>query len=353
MPRWRVSLSDRCRRELVSDRGVMGKAAKGATRRKAGQGRPAARRHQFRATAATAASKAEKIVLPGGIATADAFRIVAGSVLRQIISNQPAVQAGNPDGVHQMRIGLRRMRAAISIFAELLQDAETDRLKRELRWLTGRLGPARDLHLLARQIRRSRASDPARPRRLADVEARRDQAFAGAKRAVASSRHRALLCDLAQWIEAGEWSTAPRLDDSRGDAAGFADQVFAKRARKVMRRATELRELNVEQRHRLRIAAKKLYYAIGFFETLFPGRKDRNRLASFQLRLKSLLDQLGALNDIAVQQQLTGTLPGAVKKRSRSNGAEPSRLEKVKIDRLLEAASRAGRELTEAKRFWT
>jgi hypothetical protein len=167
MPRWRVSLSDRCRRELVSDRGVMGKAAKGATRRKAGQGRPAARRHQFRATAATAASKAEKIVLPGGIATADAFRIVAGSVLRQIISNQPAVQAGNPDGVHQMRIGLRRMRAAISIFTELLQDAETDRLKRELRWLTGRLGPARDLHLLAgksggrgRAIRRVCAGSP-------------------------------------------------------------------------------------------------------------------------------------------------------------------------------------------------
>ena len=52
------------------------------------------------------------------------------------------------------------MRAAISIFAELLQDDETLRLKRELRWLTGRLGPARDLHLLARQIRRSRSQRP-------------------------------------------------------------------------------------------------------------------------------------------------------------------------------------------------
>jgi len=338
---------------MVSDRDVMGKAATGAARRKAGLGRPAAVRHQFRATAATVASKAEKIVLPAGIATADAFRIVAGSVLRQIISNQPAVQAGNPDGVHQMRIGLRRMRAAISIFAELLQDAETDRLKRELRWLTGRLGPARDLHLLARQIRRSRSSDAARLRRLADVEIRRAQAFVGAQRAIVSSRYRALLRDLAQWIEAGEWSTTPILDDNGRDAAEFADQVVAKRARKVMRRATELRELNVEQRHRLRIAAKKLYYATGFFETLFSDRKDRDRLVVFQVRLKSLLDELGALNDIAVQQQLSETLSGAVEKRGRSNGAEPSRLERAKIDRLLEAASRAGRELSEAKRFWT
>ena len=204
-----VSLFDRCHRVLVSDRGVMGKAATGAARRKAGQGRPAAVRRQFRATAATAASKAEKVVLPADIATADAFRIVAGSVLRQIISNQPAVSATNPDGVHQMRIGLRRMRAAISIFAELLQDDETLRLKRELRWLTGRLGPARDLHLLARQIRRSRSRDPGRQSQLADVDLRRAKAFAGAKRAVASSRYRALLRDLARWIEAGEWAANP------------------------------------------------------------------------------------------------------------------------------------------------
>jgi CHAD domain-containing protein len=292
-------------------------------------------------------------VLPSGIATAEAFRIIAGSVLRHVISNQQAVLATNPDGVHQMRIGLRRMRAAISIFAELAQDDETLRLKRELRWLTGRLGPARDLHLLARQIRRSRSRDPGRQSQLADVEARRAKAFAGAQRAIASSRYRALLRDLARWIEAGEWAATPTLDDRLRDAADFADRVIAKRARKVLRRATELRELNVEQRHRLRIAAKKLYYAIGFFETLFSDRSARNRLANFQLKLKSLLDQLGALNDIAVQQQLTDTFSGAVDKRSRSNGAAPPRQDRAKIDRLLDSASRAGRDLAETKRFWT
>jgi CHAD domain-containing protein len=250
-----------------------------------------------------------------------------------------------------MRIGLRRMRAAISIFAELLQDDETLRLKRELRWLTGRLGPARDLHLLAKQIRRSR--EPARDRLIAEVDQRRAQAFAGAKRAIASSRYRALLHDLARWIEAGEWSTMSTLDDSRGAAANFADQLLAKRARKVMRRATKLRELSVERRHRLRIAAKKLYYATGFFETLFNDRSARNRLESFQLKLKSLLDELGALNDIAVQQQLSGTLSSVAAKRGGANGAEPSRHQRVKLDRLLESASQAGGELAEAKRFWT
>ena len=153
----------------------------------------------------------------------------------------------------------------------------------------------------------------------------------GAKRAVASSRYRALLRDLARWIEAGEWAATPTLDDSLRDAADFADRVIAKRARKVLRRATELRELNVEQRHRLRIAAKKLYYAIGFFETLFTDRGYRNRLTSFQLKLKSLLDELGALNDIAVQQQTDRNLV------ERNWQAQP-------IERCRTAAARPGQD---------
>jgi triphosphatase len=43
--------------------------------------------------------------------------------------------------VHQMRVGLRRLRAAISLFAKLLGDQEPERVKSELKWLTGELVP--------------------------------------------------------------------------------------------------------------------------------------------------------------------------------------------------------------------
>jgi triphosphatase len=55
-------------------------------------------------------------------------------------------------GVHQMRVGLRRLRAAISLFAGILQDPQTAALKDELKWLTGELGPARELEVLVTQV---------------------------------------------------------------------------------------------------------------------------------------------------------------------------------------------------------
>jgi CHAD domain-containing protein len=41
---------------------------------------------------------------------------VSNSCLRQVVANEKSVGAGQPEGVHQMRIGLRRLRAAIAFF---------------------------------------------------------------------------------------------------------------------------------------------------------------------------------------------------------------------------------------------
>jgi triphosphatase len=60
------------------------------------------------------AVKAERVVLAPDTATRDAFRLIAVSCLKQIVANKSALLAGNPEGVHQMRVGLRRLRAAMS-----------------------------------------------------------------------------------------------------------------------------------------------------------------------------------------------------------------------------------------------
>ena len=76
---------------------------------------------------------AEKIRLQRGMNTADAFRIIGRSILRHIAGNETAVRRSDSEGVHQMRVGLRRLRAAISLFAKLLGDQETERVKAELK----------------------------------------------------------------------------------------------------------------------------------------------------------------------------------------------------------------------------
>jgi len=72
--------------------------------------------------------------------------------LNQIVNNHGALTKGDPEGVHQMRVGLRRLRAAMSLFAALLGDRQTAAIKNELKWLAGELGPARELDVLVSRV---------------------------------------------------------------------------------------------------------------------------------------------------------------------------------------------------------
>jgi triphosphatase len=94
------------------------------------------------------AVRAEKIRVRRGMSTTDAFRSIARSILRDIAANEAAVRKFDSKGVHQMRVRLRRLSAAISLFS--IDDQETERVKAELKWLTGELAPARDLDVYVR-----------------------------------------------------------------------------------------------------------------------------------------------------------------------------------------------------------
>src|SRR5215468_12693689 len=61
--------------------------------------------------------RAAPIDLPAGANTRDAFKMIGLGCLKQIINNEAALIRGDHEGVHQMRVGLRRLRAAISLFA--------------------------------------------------------------------------------------------------------------------------------------------------------------------------------------------------------------------------------------------
>ena len=146
---------------------------------------------------------AEKIRLQRGMNTADAFRIIGRSILRHIAANEAAVRRSDSEGVHQMRVGLRRLRAAISLFAKLLGDQETERVQSELKWLTGKLAPARDLDVYMRNeiepLRRDAPTRRGMKELTGALTLRRAAAFGKAKAAVevaalsfASARHAAM-----------------------------------------------------------------------------------------------------------------------------------------------------------------
>ncbi len=315
----------------------------------------------------SSAAKADPVVLSPDTATRDAFGVIAASCVKQVIDNKPALLAGDPEGVHQMRIGLRRLRAAISLFSDILQQSEKEAIQNELKWLAQELGPAREFEVFL-----TRVVAPARRhhtrlmgmRRLSDdlVEQRRSS-DERARNAVRSERFRHLLLNVATWLEIGEWRH-PHSDLLRelGDMpiATSAGAQLRRLSKKIRKRGPLLTKLDPHKRHKLRIQAKKLRYATDFFETVFSGKKASKLRRAFLSTLEDVQDCLGDLNDIAVHENLTADI---AKSSAPNTQAEdrPQRAfaagvlmghEDARLNSVLAAAVASSEAFARTKPFW-
>jgi CHAD domain-containing protein len=54
----------------------------------------------------------------------------------------------------------------------------------------------------------------------------------------------------------------------------------------------------------LRIRVKKIRYAVEFFETLFPSKREKKQLARLSRHLKKIQDALGGLNDFVAHREM-------------------------------------------------
>ncbi|MFL5134513.1 MAG: CHAD domain-containing protein, partial [Microvirga sp.] len=121
--------------------------------------------------------KAGRIVVPTTAASAEAFQMIARSCLSQIIRNEALLRrSGAPELLHQMRVGFRRLDAAISLFKPMLQDRDSDAIRTELRWAGKKLAPARDLDVLIARLRKANDTDMSLPV-LEEAERRRAEAI--------------------------------------------------------------------------------------------------------------------------------------------------------------------------------
>lgn len=241
---------------------------------------------------------------------ASAFAKIGLSCLHHLAGNEGAVRRASPEGVHQMRVGLRRLRAAMSVFKEIAQDERTQAIKDELKWLTEQLGPARDLDVMIEDALYPLHDQQPAKREIkllkAEVEEKREKGFTQAAAAVESDRYRKLVLNTALWLIAGSWS---RRADPLAQSAlqrpidGFAPEVLRRRSKKAAKKGREADELDARGRHKLRIAVKKLRYSTGFFASLFRDKKQKKARKKFEDLLKSLQDALGTLNDIATHDR--------------------------------------------------
>ncbi|MCE5181053.1 MAG: CHAD domain-containing protein [Betaproteobacteria bacterium] len=234
-----------------------------------------------------------------------AFRAIAWNCIGQLQDNQSHLQQNyDPEYVHQMRVAVRRLRSALGLFATAAPGIKNTALIEELRWLAGQLGAARDWDVFLAEILppvvvalpRDEELDWLRHRAASLQEEGREQARA----ATASQRFHKLLLMLGGWLWREPWretTTEEKLDRPVPD---YAKSMLAKRHRQLRRHGRSLASLTLEQRHALRIAAKKLRYATEFFSDLYSRKPAKRYLET----LMDLQDEFGALNDRAVTRRL-------------------------------------------------
>ena len=306
--------------------------------------------------------KAVAVDLIAGTSTRDGFKTIGRARLKQIVGNEPALLKGNSEGVHQMRVGLRRLRAALSLFAGILRDPQTAAIKTELKWLASELASARELDVLMERVvapvkqRRARWNGVrSLSHELAD---KREAALERAQNAVKSARYRALTLEIAAWLETGEW-TNPQDDlvRDRGDVpieVSAAEQL-GRRWKKIRKKGKAVARLDARSRHKLRIQTKKVRYACEFFASLFAGKRASKRRKKFLPALEHLQDALGDLNDIVVHEQLIAAM-GVQRRRSSRKRAFAAGLltgrEDARLDTAMAAATAAYAELAKVKPFW-
>ncbi|MFZ2028945.1 MAG: CHAD domain-containing protein [Vitreimonas sp.] len=236
------------------------------------------------------------------------FQLIGWACLRHFALNADAIRIGNFEGVHQMRVGLRRLETVLSIFEHLIDGPETDAVEAELKWLIDELAPARDLDIFVDKtlapLSAGAAEDAALKCLLENVKTRRDQAMQRAQDAISSDRFRQLVLRTALWVLAGEWSDLAELEGVRPEARidDFASRTLTRRTRKLVRKLRGVRDLDAGARHKLRLAVKELRYTAEFFADVFPGRRRHQR--RFAKILANLQDNLGRLNDLAVHRRL-------------------------------------------------
>jgi len=223
--------------------------------------------------------------------------------------------AEDREGVHQMRVGVRRLRVAAAVARKSGLPSVSDKLVGELRWLWTLLGQSRDLDVFEGETWshvKQAAGDAAAPTASFDANLAKLRASAHRRlrRALDGRRFQRIMLSLA-WIAALQDDAVTAATRTRRGRA-LATRMLARRAKRIV--AVNIQRLPDRRRHRVRIDAKKLRYLAEFVAGLYPARGTRRYLR----HLAAVQSSLGALNDLASMERTIEAASAPLTERERN-----------------------------------
>lgn len=221
------------------------------------------------------------------------------------------------EGVHQVRVSLRRLRSAITIFRKAIPRTTTDPWNEEMRWMASAFGPARDLDVfISEGLEEVAGKLPLLEgeKKMQILAAKhQDAAYAELRLLLESDRYKAFTTNFDQWIHARGWFQVDMPSETRAkmgtSIVQYAKETLGKRMVIALATGASLESMSEAELHQLRIECKKLRYATEFFSALF----DPKGMTEFSSQLKEVQGLLGIMNDVAIMPPLLDGLLKGVK----------------------------------------
>ncbi len=267
--------------------------------------------------------------------------MLAAAAVRIINVQSPLLDIRAVEGVHQMRVALRRFRSIERTFRRALKTDELYALTRRARSIAHGLGPARDLDVFLVEtlpdIFARYQTPPGAGALRANAEAMRAAAWADAHGLIADKSFSHFALDL---LEAGV--LAPWRKDANswgeGPLRAFAPIALDKALQRARKAEAAMDRTELAARHPLRIALKKLRYSAQMLGPLYP----RETRKPYMAVISRLQEALGAVNDAVVAQRLAEETGGGGAEAMRAAGfvagykAAEAEAAAVEIDRAWE-----------------
>jgi CHAD domain-containing protein len=240
------------------------------------------------------------------------FIMAIGHLLEVALHVAPIARAGlESEGVHQLRVALRRLRSLLKVFRPITGCKQGRALDGALKEMLGHLGPARDWDVFLAGIGADMPALLPEDRRLKSLlraaEAKRQAAYAVLAEALDGPGWRAAVISGLAFLLEKPWRAGAgdeRLGLLEAQPQDFAALVLDKRWQRLLEAGSEIETLPPEALHELRLDAKRLRYAAEVFAPVFPRKAARR----FQRRLAALQEELGRSNDAAVARSLVQSL---------------------------------------------
>lgn len=228
----------------------------------------------------------------------EAMHALIVACLEQVQANVPGAQLERDEEfLHQVRVGLRRLRVALAMARHIHDDAEAAALRAQVALLNVALGRVREWDVFITQTLASLRAGMPEHAGLHDLlqagARRRKKMHAEAVCSLSSTDFQRLLLRLGAWLQGTQWQ------DTGIPIMHFARRILQKKHGRMIALGSAVQD-DPAQLHALRIACKKLRYSAEMVGSLFAADAVRDYLK----RLAGMQDALGALQDIAVADRL-------------------------------------------------